>query len=309
MFKSDGFPTYHLASVIDDHEMGITHVLRGEEWISSTPLHVLLYKCFNWEPPKFGHLASVLKIDSNSKKKKLSKRDGDGSAVGYLEKGYLATAVLNQLLLTGWSPSDNTEIMSESERVERFDLSRLVASPAVLDIAKLTHFNGEYLKKLSADHFMQWLIPHLVKCALLSPSPTTAELAAVSRIAPMLQTRIGRFDDEAESYVRPFFVAPAPGKEKLQVKGCPDETVLDALASARTLLLQVAPFTASAIEPALKQLETEKGLKKKLLLAVRKAVSGCEVSLPLFESLSILGRTETLARLNQACTILAESVT
>ncbi len=266
MFKSDGYPTYHLASIVDDHEMGITHVLRGEEWISSTPIHVLLYKASGWQPPLFGHLASVMKIDKDGKKSKLSKRDGDGSAMGYFDKGYLPSAVLNLLLLTGWGSSDTTEILNSAERIERFDLSGLVASAAVLNIAKLNHFNGEYLKQLPAQEFVQWVLPHLVREQFVSDPVSTEQMDLIRLFAPMLQARVSLWDEEAREYVRPYFQAPTQVKENLLIKGCTVDKVREVLLGARDVLACAASYDASELEAGLTDLATRMDLKKSFCL-------------------------------------------
>lgn len=146
LIKSDGFPTYHFAVVIDDHLMGITHAIRGEEWISSTPKHLKLYEYFGWEPPKFGHLALILNPD----KSKLSKRQGDVAVEDYWKKGYLPEALLNFVAFLGWNPGDDRELFTLEELVQVFSLEKASKAGAVFNIEKLNWYNREYLKKMSA---------------------------------------------------------------------------------------------------------------------------------------------------------------
>lgn len=147
ILKSDGFPTYHFANVIDDHEIGITHVIRGEDWISSTPKHILLYNAFGWEMPYFVHLPNILGTDG----KKLSKRRGAKSVLDFKSEGYLPDAILNYLMLLGWSPKDDREILSRDEIVKAFSLEKVNASPAIFDQKKLEWMNSEYIRNLTDD--------------------------------------------------------------------------------------------------------------------------------------------------------------
>ena len=152
LIKSDGYPTYHFANVIDDHFMGITHVMRGEEWLPSTPKHVLLYQFFDWELPKFIHLPLLLNPD----KSKLSKRQGDVAVENYLQKGYLPEAILNFVALLGWHPNNEQEIFSRLKLINEFSLKRINKSGAVFDIEKLNWMNGQYLKNLSIETIMNY---------------------------------------------------------------------------------------------------------------------------------------------------------
>ena len=155
LIKSDGFPTYHFANVVDDHLMGITHVMRGEEWLPSTPKHVLLYQFFNWKLPKFIHLPLLL----NSDKSKLSKRQGDVSVEDYLNKGYLPETLINFVALLGWHPKDEKELFSLSDLENEFSVKRINKSGAVFDVEKLKWMNGQYLKNLPIETIMKYAKP------------------------------------------------------------------------------------------------------------------------------------------------------
>lgn len=159
LFKTDGFPTYHLANVVDDHRMQITHVLRGEEWIPSTPWHVMLYQTLGWEPPTFVHLPLMLDKD----RAKMSKRAGETSVVEYRRLGYLPDALLNYIAFLGWSPGTRQDVMTRQELVQSFSLGRLSRSPAVFDLDRLNWFNRQYIRTLSPDELTQRTSPYLVE--------------------------------------------------------------------------------------------------------------------------------------------------
>ena len=153
LMKSDGFPTYHLANVVDDHDMGITHVIRAEEWLPSTPKHIYLYKAFEWKMPEFAHIPLILNPD----KSKLSKRQGDVAVEDYRAKGYLPEAMINFIVLLGWNPGggETNEIFSMEELIAQFDLEKVHKSGAVFDLNRLKWINGEYLRKLSPEEFIE----------------------------------------------------------------------------------------------------------------------------------------------------------
>jgi len=157
LLKSDGFPTYHLANVVDDHHMCISHVIRGEEWLPSTAKHVFLYNCFGWTPPSFAHLPLLL----NEDRSKLSKRQGDVAVEDFREKGFLPEALINYVALLGWSPGDDREMFSLSELEREFNIERVSKTGAVFDINKLRWFNGQYLRALAPEELVELCIPHL----------------------------------------------------------------------------------------------------------------------------------------------------
>lgn len=151
LIKTDGFPTYHMAVIVDDHFMGISHVIRGEEWLPSTPKHVYMYEAFGWEAPKYVHLPNIL----NSEKKKLSKRQGDVAVMDFEKKGYLPEALVNYVALLGWSPEDNKEIMTIDEMIESFSFDRVSKSGGVFDVAKLNWVNSQYIKSMELDKLVE----------------------------------------------------------------------------------------------------------------------------------------------------------
>ena len=186
LIKSDGLPTYNFANVIDDHLMDITHVVRGSEYLSSTPKYNLLYDAFGWNIPTYVHLPPVMKNQTE----KLSKRNGDASFQDLIDKGYLPEAIVNYIALLGWSPSNNQEIFTLDELIQNFNIKGLSKSPAIFDIVKLTWLNGEYIKKMDFDKFFEMAEP-VLKNAISKPYN-------LKKIAEHIKTRIGTINDITE---------------------------------------------------------------------------------------------------------------
>jgi glutamyl-tRNA synthetase len=297
MIKSDGFPTYHFAAIVDDHEMQITHVMRADEWIATSPLHVLLYQFFQWEQPVWVHLPNVLGASG----KKLSKRDGDVSITDYLDKGYLPEALTNFLALVGWGYDETTEIMTRDELIERFDLEKISPSGGVFNIEKLNKFNGIYIRQLSVPELATRIIPYLAEANLIDPTPGAAQRARIEELVPLIQERLVTLN-EAPDLLGFFFHAPQSYDPALLVpKKLDATTARSALVSAGKALADVEPWTTDAIEARLRALADELGMKVgDLFMPVRVAASGSKVSPPLFETLHALGHDETLARIERA---------
>jgi nondiscriminating glutamyl-tRNA synthetase len=194
LIKEDGFPTYHFAVVIDDHLMKITHVIRGEEWLPSTPKHVYLYQCFGWEPPTFVHLSNIL----NSDHKKLSKRQGDVAVEDFLEKGYLPEALINFLALLGWSPENDQEIFSMDELEQAFDIQRISNSGAVFDREKLNWMNGQYIKNASNEVIVDGIKPFIEKDSKLQVPADDRKDIWLQKVAELLRDRIDYFAQAPE---------------------------------------------------------------------------------------------------------------
>lgn len=199
LMKSDSFPTYHLANVIDDHEMEISHVIRGEEWLPSTPKHILLYEAFSWTPPAFAHLPLLL----NPNKTKLSKREGDVAVEDFLQKGYLPEALLNFVALLGWNPGEGStkEIFSLKELVEAFDLNKINKAGAVFDIEKLNWLNGLYIRKLKVKELAKLCKPYLkqIKNAKLIEKIITVEQERLKKLSDISQN-LNFFSDKKIEY-------------------------------------------------------------------------------------------------------------
>lgn len=294
LLKSDGFPTYHLAAVVDDHEMEITHVIRGEEWLSSTPKHLLLYRFFGWQAPKFAHLGLVV----NAQGKKLSKREGDVSADAYRNQGYLASGLLNFLALLGWSNGDNREFWTLSEMAEVFDLGRVSSSPSVFDFDKLRHINQQHMLVTPDAEIAAQLGPWFEQSGL--PRPEESHLL---RIISLMKSRCVLLADFVEP-ARYFYVDPEQFDEATRKKRWKADSagLVEAYAARLEALLSWSP---AELEAALRGLAEEKGINASALIhPVRLAVSGVGGGPGLFEMLEVLGREACLRRLRHAAATL-----
>ena len=291
LIKRDGLPTYNFANVIDDHLMGITHVVRGSEYLSSTPKYNLLYEGFGWEIPKYIHCSPVMRDQHN----KMSKRHGDPSYEDLIAQGYLSQAVVNYVALLGWAPGGEREIFSINELAEAFDMSRISKSPAIFDIEKLTYFNSEYIKAMSPEAFARAAEPWIRK-AVKTESYDPALIAAI------LQQRTEKLSDIPEKLG--FFDTLPEYDTALYVhkKSKCDETVaLDMLRKMRPRLAAITDWTEEAVHDCLIGAAAEFGCKNALVMwPVRIAVSG-EAVTPggAVEICHILGRAETLARIDK----------
>lgn len=295
ILKSDGFPTYHLAAMVDDHLMEITHVLRGEEWLSSAPRHQLLYEAFGWEPPVFAHLSRILGPD----KAKLSKRHGAHSVLHYRDQGYVPDAVINFLGLLGWSLDDKTEIISRAEFVSHFDLSRTLTSPAVFNAEKLDWMNGVYIRAMSPSDFAEAARPFLEK-VLDGP----VEMERLMPIMPLLQERV-KLLSEIGGMADFFF---AEGDLDYEVSTLLGKVFADRPADAAQALTKVAEsvdgiknWEHEPLEAAIRPVAEELGLKAGQLFGlIRVAVTGRSAAPPLFETMAVLGRSVVSERLSFA---------
>ena len=295
ILKADGFPTYHLAVVVDDHEMAITHVVRGEEWISSTPKHVLLYDWLGLSMPAFAHMPLL----RNPDKSKISKRNNPAARLTWFrEQGFLPEALRNFLALVGYSMPDGREIFSFTDMVDSFDWKRVNTAGPVFDLDKLTWLNGHYIRALSGDELADRITDHLVLTEVLPAEPVAAQRKLVRLATPLVQERM-QLLSESEGMLAFLFV----GDDELQVADdaaaslTPDAPA--ALDASVIALQAVGEWRAADIEAALRAALVEAmGLKPKVAFGpLRVAVTGRRVSPPLFESMEILGRESSLARL------------
>jgi glutamyl-tRNA synthetase len=306
LIKTSGMPVYHFAHLVDDHLMRITHVLRAEEWVPSTPYHVLLYQAFGWEPPVFAHLPVILRQDG---KGKLSKRKDDVATNRFWERGYLPEAMMNYLALQGWSFDDKTEIMSREELIERFTIDRVQASPARWNPEKLRDMNGIYIRKLAPEDLAERLLPFLAAAGLIGDPPSEAERVYVVRLVPLIHERLEELS-EAPGLLEFFFREPRSGPDgypptSLVPKGLDATQTAAMLQAAHTALRDLEPWTPEALEAALRELCTRLERKPgQLFGALRVAVSGRTVAPPLFDMLAALGRERVLARLDAAIAAL-----
>jgi glutamyl-tRNA synthetase len=283
LVRSDGRPTYNFASPMEDVWDGITHVIRGDDHISNTPKQINIIRAVGAEVPVYAHVPSIFGEDG----KKLSKRHGAVAVEDFRRSGYMPDALVNFLALLGWAPDGETTIMSRDELIERFSLERVSPSPAQFDYAKLDWMNGVYLRALDENAFAHALI------LWLGEQGYDWDAVLVRRVAPLAHEKLTRLD-EFPAYVRFLFEDVEPDPAALD-GGAP------VVAAARDALAEVEPFTAEAIEAALRGVLDELGLKPRQgFQAIRVAVTGSKVSPSLFESIELLGREKTLARLSAA---------
>ncbi|MFZ1910875.1 MAG: glutamate--tRNA ligase [Propionicimonas sp.] len=297
ILKADGFPTYHLAVVVDDHLMGITHVVRGEEWISSTPKHLLLYRWLGLEPPAFAHMPLL----RNTDKSKISKRKNPAARLTwFVEQGYLPEALRNFLQLLAYPPLDDEhEVSSFEEFVAGFEWAKVNTVGPIFDLKKLDWLNGQYLRSLPVDDLTDRIVEFAVREGQWSSVPDPADVALLRRAVPLVQERLVLLS-EAVPKLAYLFTADA------DVKVDPEALarIADAssvVAAAVEALSEVGEWNHLAIQEALRQALVEGlGLKPKFAFApVRLAITGSTVSPPLFESMELLGRASSLARLEQ----------
>ncbi len=300
LLKSDGFPTYHLAVIVDDHLMEISHVMRGDEWIPSTPRHVLLYQAFGWEPPTFAHLPLIL---SPTGKGKLSKRKEKGpGGEDYLvmvhefkQAGYLPEALFNFLALVGWSYSEQEEIIKREQAVAAFDIQGINKSPAIFSYDKLNWMNGMYVRQLALEDLGARLMPVLARAGL-EAGPEQAV-----QVARLVQERITTLNDAPGLVDFAWGATPDYDPAMLVQKKMTPEETLRALGAAQQALEAAPEFTGRALEAALRPLADALGLKAgQLFGAIRVAVTGRTVAPPLFGTLELLGRGRAVARLRAA---------
>ena len=296
LLKSDGFPTYNFANVVDDHLMKITHVVRGNEYISSTPKYNLIYEAFGWEPPVYVHVPPVMKDAQH----KLSKRNGDASFQDLIAKGYLPEAILNYIVLLGWNPGTEQEIFSLQELKQVFSMERLGKSPAIFDIAKLTWMNGCYIRALAPEKFHQLALPYYEKCF-------TCRLN-LEFLSSVLQPRVETLADICQ---QTDFLEKLPDYDVTlfqNKKMKTDETVAKhSLELAGRVLSAETSWTNESLFAALKDLAEKEGLKNgQVLYPVRIALSGKETTPGGATELAVvLGKEETLNRIKQALAKLA----
>lgn len=303
IMKSDGFPVYHLAVVVDDHAMQITHVLRGEEWLPSFPKHLLLYHALGYPLPQFAHLPLILGKDRS----KLSKRHGDTAVSAFQREGYLPEALFNFLGLLGWSLDDKTEIISREEFVANFSLDRVNKSPAIFDIDKLRWMNGVYIRTLPAERLAREVAQRL-DADLPASVPRPLDREYIGRLAPLIRERIKVLSEVTSLVDFFFFTGPLSLEASLLLgKRFRDQPELatEALGRVDSAVRRVEDWQAGALEGAIEPLAGQFGLKKGDLYGlIRVAVTGKTVTPPLFESMEVLGRERTLARIGRALDLL-----
>ncbi|KPK20800.1 MAG: glutamyl-tRNA synthetase [Dehalococcoidia bacterium SG8_51_3] len=296
LLKSDGYPTYHLANVVDDHLMEISHVLRAEEWLSSVPRHKLLYEALGYEMPLLAHLPMILGPDRS----KLSKRHGAVSITEYKGQGYLPEAMVNFLALLGWSLDDRTDIIKRDELIKHFSLERISRTAAVFNHEKLDWMNGAYLREMEGVELLLEIMPFL-ESGLPREVKRPVSEEYVSRIVPLIRERINTLA-EAATYADFFFLNELGYDASLLVdKKMTAETTLRALKAARDKLSLMESFDHDSLEGALRPLAEELGLKAgQLFNPLRVATTGRTAAPPLFETMAVLGKEICLKRIGVA---------
>lgn len=297
LLKSDGFPTYHLANVVDDHLMQISHVIRGEEWLPSTPKHVLLYKAFGWQLPQFAHLPLLLNPD----KSKLSKRQGDAAVEDYLRHGYLPEALLNFVALLGWNPKGDQEIYTIDELIKFFELKSVNKAGAVFSREKLYWMNGEYIRKKSLDDLVELCIPYLAEAGFIPDGQQDKKW--LKKIIAAEHERLKRLDEIPQLTAFIFQDKLEYGRDVLIWKKSDAKEMKKNLELLVNYLVKFREkdFVKEKLEKRIKGFLAEKGIAAgNALWPMRVALSGLIASPPPFEIADILGKEKTLARLKDA---------
>jgi len=292
LLKADGFPTYHLAHIVDDHLMKTTHVIRGEEWLPSTPKHIILFEYFGWTPPQYAHLPLILNPD----KSKLSKRQGDVAVEDYRDKGYLPEALINYVALLGWNPGTEKEVFSLPELIKEFSFAKVHKAGAVFDVKKLDWMNGEYIKKLPSKKFVQLALPFLEKSI---GDVKDAELA--EKVLLLEQERVSKLSEVGESVGFFFSDELEYAPESLIWKKSDAEGAKKSLESVADELKKYSDWSRDNLEKSLLKFVKDRGLTNgEVLWPLRVALTGLEKSPPPFDVASILGKEKTLERIKVA---------
>ena len=302
MLRSNGFPTYHLANVVDDHHMRISHVMRGDDWLSSSPRHVRLYEALGWPMPRFAHLPMILAPDRT----KLGKRHGAASVLEYREMGYLPQTMLNFLSLLGWSLDDRTDIISKADLIGNFSIERISKAGAIFNTEKLNWMNGAYIRMLSVEELADALLDYWTRFPPVEiPDPPDREL--VLAMAPLVQERLKELS-EAVPRLRFFFEdSPRYEREELVQKGMDVARTRRALEAALEAMEPLGAFDAGTLEQPMRALAKDLGVKAgQLFGSLRVATTGLRVAPPLFETMEVLGRERTLRDIRSAVESLSE---
>jgi glutamyl-tRNA synthetase len=303
LLKSDGLPTYHMAAMVDDHLMEITHVIRGSEWLSTFPLHVNIIRAFGWEEPVWVHLSVFLKP---SGKGKMSKReaneaikDGHSIFIGDLKDlGYIPEGVLNWIVLMGWGVAED-DVMTLDQMVERFNINSLTPSPAAINFQKLDHFNGTHIRRLPIEELAVRIKPYITAAGLEVPNDL------LLKVTPLIRERLVTLDDSL-AFARFFFEEQVnPDPEDLIAKGLDAKQSAQIVRRSYEILAALTDISHSVAEPPMREYVEKSGYSANQVFGIiRVAVTGQKVSPPLFESMEIIGRENVLQRLQNAIQIL-----
>lgn len=288
LIKADGFPTYHFAVVVDDHLMGITHIVRGDEWISSTPKHIYLYEALGFEKPIFVHLPTVL----NKSGKKLSKRNDDASVEDFRLKGYLPEALINYLALVGWSPESNEEILSLDEMVKQFSFDRVSKSGGVFDVDKLDWVNAQYIRKMEVSELAKLVKPYLVKAGFIKEDICEKRLELITKTFQESISRLPEIIEQSRFLFEDVTVEP----EALKMRNVEHIEILKE--KMKEELSQIEEMDEETAKGFMKKVQKASGFKgKDLYMPVRALLTGQVHGPELSNILEILGKGEILRRL------------
>lgn len=294
LIKSDGYPTYHMANIVDDHLMKISHVLRADEWLASTPRHVLLYAALHITPPLFAHLPMILGEDRS----KLSKRHGATALTEYQEMGYLPEAMTNFLALLGWSLDEKTELFTMEELIRNFSIERIGKTGAIFSLKKLEWMNGVYIRKLSASEFADKTLPFLEKGLDKNISRPLSH-HYIMGIAPLIQERARTLQETVE--LSSFFFQSELDYPASLLLHLPEDEAVVALSRAREIMQGLKEFTDTNLENLLRPLSEELGLKTGDFFGLlRIAATGRKAAPPLFQTMAVLGKERCISHLNAA---------
>jgi glutamyl-tRNA synthetase len=295
IMKSDGFPTYHLAVVADDHLMEISHIMRAEEWLPSTPRHLQLFKALGFEPPKFAHLPMIMGPD----RAKLSKRHGATAIGEYKEDGILPEALLNFMVLLGWSLDDKTDVVAPQTVIDNFTLDRITNSSAIFDQDRLQWMNGMYIRELTPERLANQMMPFLQQGLPKDSLPVDEEY--LRQIAPLLQQRMKNLKESADSTSYFFQADEQFDTGTLVQKGMDRDSTLSALKAALDDLSEADNFQHEKLEEMLTATGERLELSRRQFFGVlRVTATGRAVSPPLFEMMEVLGKDRTVSRIRNA---------
>jgi glutamyl-tRNA synthetase len=301
LLKSDGMPTYHLAVVVDDHLMEITHVFRGQEWLPSAQIHILLYEALKWDPPVFCHLPIVLGKDGQ----KLSKRHGSTSLRGFREAGYLPEAIINYVSMLGWSYDDQREFFSKEELEELFSLDKLNKAPATFDYKKLEWFNGQYIRRKSDQELEELLLPYLQRDGVVSDPLTADERCLVDGMMPLVRERLRLLPEVSELVGFLFKEVKVQDPAHLVPKRLDSDGALETLKASRSIVAAFADKSDEENEELFREAAESLGVKLgDMLMPLRVSLTGSTSSPPLFGSMRLLGVEKTLERIDAAINLL-----
>ncbi|WP_170834862.1 glutamate--tRNA ligase [Natronincola peptidivorans] len=294
LIKSDGYPTYHFAVVVDDHLMKITHVIRGEEWLPSTPKHVYLYEVLGWQAPQFVHLPNILNIE----KKKLSKRHGDVAVEDFMKKGYLPEALVNYVALIGWSPEENKEIFSMKELQEKFSLNRVSKSGGVFDVNKLNWMNNHYIKESPTERITDLAIPYLIEAGYISTTEAEEKYSWLKDMIAIVQESLD-YVGEIVDKVDIFFKAEVKPEDEETQNILKEEHISELLDVFSEKVQAAEAIDQAAIKKIFKEIQKEKGIKgPKLFKPIRVASTGKAHGPDLPLIIQVLGKQNLLSRID-----------